>query len=250
MAQAGSKKGEKNGEWKKPEWSLDAKSVAPLPTYDSADDKHNAYLLGACYAASPYQAARDATRSGYRDDLVRVPRVQHLPQHPVSSHFYSGGTVLPSTGTLCKTEPGQCAPAKAAGAVALAGGSIGVSIEEVVDVADALVSLVAVAVVSGVAGASDAGAGVVIGRAVAAVDAAADGVAPSAPASKGTGTGAAVAALVAAALVALVTADALESVVLFFFFRVERRRGRVVAVTALVAVQAAGSPSRSDGRGR
>ena len=54
----------KAGEWKKPEWSLDAKSVAPLPTYDSADDKHNA-LLGACYAASPYQAARDATRSGY-----------------------------------------------------------------------------------------------------------------------------------------------------------------------------------------
>ena len=47
---------------------------------------------------------------------MRVPRVQHLPQHPVSSHFYSGGTVLPSTGTLCKTEPGQCAPAKAAGA--------------------------------------------------------------------------------------------------------------------------------------
>ena len=106
----------KAGEWRKPEWSLDARSVAPLPTYDSADDKHNAYLLGACYAASPYQAARDATRSGYRDDLVRVPRVQHLPQHPVSSHFYSGGTVLPSTGTLCKTEPGQCAPAKAAGA--------------------------------------------------------------------------------------------------------------------------------------
>lgn len=110
------KREKKAGEWRRPGWSLDAKVVAPLPTYDSADDPHNAYLLGACYAASPYRAARDATIDGYRDDLMRAPRTKHLPEFPAPSHFYSGGTVLPSTGSLAKTEPGQCAPACAIGA--------------------------------------------------------------------------------------------------------------------------------------
>ena len=86
VAQAGSKREKKNGEWNETGGSLDARPVAPLPTYDSADDKRNAYLLGACYAASPYQG-EDATRSGYGDDLEEYRRVQHTapPAYQIST---------------------------------------------------------------------------------------------------------------------------------------------------------------------
>ena len=93
----------KAGEWKKPEWSS-TPAVSVHSKYDSADDKHNAYLSELRRGvALPSRKGRHA--EGYRRPSRGASR-QHLPQHPVSSHFYSGGTVLPSTGTLRKTEPG------------------------------------------------------------------------------------------------------------------------------------------------
>ena len=81
--------------------------VAPLPAYDAVHDVHCTYRLGTAFAASPYNAAREATRPGYRDDLLRAPRVLHTPKWPAPSHRYSDTPVLPGTSSYSTSEPGM-----------------------------------------------------------------------------------------------------------------------------------------------
>jgi hypothetical protein len=93
---------------------------APLPSYEAARDPHCTYALGAAFAASPYKAAREATRPGYRDDFLRAPRVVHLPKWPAASHAYRDVPVMPGTRALPTSEPGGDATSAALSAGAAA----------------------------------------------------------------------------------------------------------------------------------
>lgn len=78
----------------------------PLPAYDAVGDAHCTYTLGVAFAASPYKAALEATRPGYRDDLLRAPRVYHRPKWPTATHAYKDDPVLPSFSVSSCSEPG------------------------------------------------------------------------------------------------------------------------------------------------
>ena len=86
-------------------WTTRSSAVAPA--YDALRDKHCTYTLGTAFAASPYKAALEATRPGYRDDLLRAPRVRHNPKWPAPSHLYRDYTVLPLSTSFSTSEPGM-----------------------------------------------------------------------------------------------------------------------------------------------
>ncbi|KAJ1448382.1 hypothetical protein M885DRAFT_539348 [Pelagophyceae sp. CCMP2097] len=63
-------------------------------SYDAAADVHCTYALGAAFAASSFCGDRRFAAAKI-DDLVRVPRAQHIFNRPVAQHHYQKDDFLP-----------------------------------------------------------------------------------------------------------------------------------------------------------
>jgi hypothetical protein len=69
-------------------------SVNSGGAYDAVEDVHCNYTFGAAFASSPFDSERRSAAMR-RDDLIRVPRVHHVPKWPVVQHHYKRYDVLP-----------------------------------------------------------------------------------------------------------------------------------------------------------